>query len=104
MSETFTIEQPDGYPPIHVRREGDGTFWVAAGDEPGLVFRPVDEIVFAMLENVRDGNAVAQVRPDGEFEFKVTPQGIAKVENMISTNAEHAAIYADAQRWGRERG
>jgi hypothetical protein len=89
------IHQQDG-PDVHVWTSGDDLWACAAADHGPLcrLCQRVDEVLDGLLENVREGNMIVRVGGDGQMKFSLTEQGNARSEEMIHTDPEAAALYA----------
>lgn len=92
------IEQPDPLHPIYVWTEPvEGQVWACCAFDHSPMCRlcqRVDETLAALIENVELGTLTARAKSDGEFEFKVSQQGVVKVEEMIGTDPAMATLWA----------
>lgn len=95
------IKQPEPLHPLRVWTDVDGARWACAAYDHGPFCRlcqRCDETLDSLIQNVRDGFAVARTRDgDGMLMFKITTKGKAKVEDLIGSDPEHAQLWADLQ-------
>lgn len=97
--EATTITQPDGYPVIHVWRRGDEV-WACCASDHGPMCRlcqEADEVLVACLLSCADGQMLARAGSAGDFKFKATAKGVAHAEDLMMSDPEMAAIWADLQ-------
>lgn len=102
MTPRRNIDLPDGRT-LHRWTDEAGQEWACMVYDHGpfcRLCRPVDETLRACLNLVEEGKAEPRQGPDG-FEFKLTQQGHAAAEDLLSTNPEAAAMWADLQKRGR---
>lgn len=96
--DAVTIEQQPPLHTIHVWEEPvEGQVWACCAYDHGPFCRlcqRVDETLMALLQNVQQGMMDAKAGPDGEFQFKMTVKGTAKVEDTISTDPAMAMFWA----------
>lgn len=102
MSERRTIQQADGYSPIHMWVQDGETWACAAADHNAFCFlcQRADELLLELIQHCEEGNMLARAKPDGSFEFKMTVKGTAAAENLIHNDPEMASMWAQLQAKG----
>jgi hypothetical protein len=85
MSESLTL--PNGTV-LHRWAHASGEEWACIATDHGPFCRlcqPVTGTLAALLENVMDARMeIVGMRPDGEFLFSLTAEGIRQVEHMLN--------------------
>lgn len=71
---------------LHIEQKGGGACYACQVYDHSPFCRlcqPVDEILDGCLQNVIDGNMEARQNGNGEFSFKLTPQGQQQASHIV---------------------
>lgn len=101
MSQSTTIEQAEGYPTVHIWQNDDGEVWACCAYDHGPMCRlcqRADQVMLDCLQNVADGKMFVRANADGEFQLKVTALGEAAAEDLIMSDLEMAALWAQLEK------
>lgn len=60
-----------------------------------LCHKVEDEVELALIKHVFDGNMQVRCNPDGEYQFKVTEQGQARVEDLLISSDDARKLWDD---------